>query len=379
MTWIIRTSVVLGALVALQAPETPRDRVARCWDAVHSAAAGETPSCLLEAAAALAPTVLAPRLAELDERQRARFHEALAYAMRRAIESYVPDALEPVAPDTDDADSGRVDLRYALGGRELTIRFAKERFVDVFWDGSSARIHYRRQCQTLLNGYSFAHLIGELEDRGVVVLEDFEGHPLDELPAGWKWRGFEQEDEKPYRVREESGNRFLRAEDRGENVMLYKEVRWDSGAYPFVSWRWRIRAVPEGADARYEASADSAAGIYLTYRRRLGLVPEAVKFVWSGHLSEGVAFRRPGIGMPWTVVAGSGAADERQWRRVVYHVSDVYRETFGGEPGGRPLGIGVLSDANSTGSYAAADYDDFVVLKDASDVSRVDEILELEN
>ena len=369
----------LGALAALQAPERPRDFVARCWDEVHAAAVDETPSCLLDAAAALAPAVLAPRFAKLDERQRKRFQKALARAMRRELASYAPEDLDELEPVATKADGSRVDLRYSLRGRELSVRFASGRFVDAVWDGSSLKRHYRRRCQALLNGYSFGYLIGELEDLGLVVLEDFQGHPLGELPAGWKWRGFEQEDKKPYRVREENGNRFLRAEDRGENVMLYKNVRWDSEAYPFVSWRWRIRAVPEGADARYEDSADSAAGVYLTYRRRFGFVPVAVKFVWSGHLRAGAAFRRPGIGMPWTVVAGSGAAEPRRWRRVVYHVSDVYRETFGGKPGARPLGIGVLSDANNTGSYAAADYDDFVVLKEAGNVNHVDEILELQN
>ncbi len=94
----------LGALAALQAPERPRDRVARCWDEVHAAAADETPSCLLRTAAALAPAVLAPRFAELDERQRKRFQEALARAMRRELASYAPDeldALELVASDED--------------------------------------------------------------------------------------------------------------------------------------------------------------------------------------------------------------------------------------------------------------------------------------
>ncbi len=271
LTWIIRAAVILGLLALLQAPETPRDRVARCWDEVQKAAEDETPSCLLNTAAALAPAVLAPRFDELDERQRKRFQEALARAMRRELASYAPDALKLLATE---ADGSLVDLRYVLRRRELTVRFASGRFVDVLWDGSSVKRHYRRQCQALWNRYSFAYLIGELEDRGLVVLEDFEGHPLGELPTGWKWRGFEQEDEKPYRVHEENGNRFLRAEDRGENVMLYKDVRWDSEAYPFVSWRWRIRAVPEGADARYEDSADSAAGVYLTYLGIFFLVPD---------------------------------------------------------------------------------------------------------
>jgi hypothetical protein len=197
---------------------------------------------------------------------------------------------------------------------------------------------------------------------------------VDGLPPGWKERRYGDAERAPYRILEEDGNLFLRAEDRGENVMLYKEVRWNAREYPYLTFRWRIRAVPEGADERLEERADSAAGIYLSYRRKLGIVPEAVKFVWSGHLPPGSAFRRPGMGMPWTVVAGSGAPDG-SWRTFVFRTEDVYRKTFGSDPGDRPLGIGLLSDANSTGGLAAADYDDITVHR--SPPAAVDEVREI--
>jgi hypothetical protein len=197
-----------------------------------------------------------------------------------------------------------------------------------------------------------------------LVLEDFEESPVKGLPPGWKSRGFNRGETAPYWIEEENGNRFLRAEDRGENVMLYKEVRWSARDYPYLSFRWRVRAVPAGADERFEEKADSAAGLYLSYRRKLGIVPESVKFVWSGSLAAGSAFRRPGIGMPWTVVAGSGEPDHA-WRTFVFRTEDVYRKTFGKDPGDRPLGIGLLSDANSTLSLAAADYDDIIVYRSA--------------
>jgi Protein of unknown function (DUF3047) len=197
-----------------------------------------------------------------------------------------------------------------------------------------------------------------------LVLEDFEEGPVNGLPPGWKSRGFDRGETAPYWIEEENGNRFLRAEDRGENVMLYKEVRWSARDYPYLSFRWRVRAVPAGADERFEKKADSAAGLYLSYRRKLGIVPESVKFVWSGSLAAGSAFRRPGIGMPWTVVAGSGEPDHA-WRTFVFRTEDVYRKTFGKDPGDRPLGIGLLSDANSTLSLAAADYDDIIVYRSA--------------
>jgi hypothetical protein len=80
------------------------------------------------------------------------------------------------------------------------------------------------------------------------------------------------------------------------------------------------------------------------------------------------------MGMPWTVVAGSGEPDS-SWRTFVFRTEDVYRKTFGKDPGDRPLGIGLLSDANSTGSFAAADYDDIVVLKRAESWDEIDEVL----
>jgi len=305
----------------------------------------------VEAAEALSPAVLAPAWRDLAEGDRGRFYEALATALQR-------------------------DLVGLSAEHEARVVSDHDRVVDVVWGKTSARRRYRRLCQRVLKAYSFAYLVGELEGNGVVVLEDFEAQPVGGLPRGWKWRGFGQEEDKPYRVMAEAGNQFLRAEDRGENVTLYKEVRWDTRKYPYLSWRWRIRAVPAGADARVEASADSAAGVYLTYKRKLGLIPVTVKFIWSGHLSPGTAFRRPGIGMPWTVVAGRGAASARTWHLVVVHVADVYRGTFGGSPGVRPLGVGVLSDANNTESFAAADYDDFVALRRAETTTEVREIVQ---
>jgi hypothetical protein len=279
------------------------------------------------------PRILEGRWDDLSERERSRFTRALGSAVRRELGTAA------------DADS--------IVGR------------------------YRRDCERLLARYSFAYLIGELEGNGVVVLEDFEDGPEGGLPPGWSRRPFGETSETPYRIVEEGGNRFLRAEDRGENVMLYKEVRWDAVKYPYLGFRVRVRAVPEGSDERFEARSDSAAGLYLSYRRKLGIVPETVKLVWSGSLAAGSAFRRPGIGMPWTVVAGSGPADEERWHELVVHVGDIYEKTFAKQAPERPLGIGLLTDANDTKSFAAADYDDIVALERADDADFDVELLSL--
>lgn len=377
-------ALALACLVAGQA-EAPRDRVERCWSELTAAGPDEIPDCFLGFVRSLSPGVLGAGFESASRLEQIRFERAFASALRRELPAGVR-----VVRRTEPSESGGTALVYGVKGGEpglslgeATVRLAADGGPrDVLWNGSSLVRRYREQCERTLARYSFAYLVGELEGKGTVVLEDFEDGPLGEPAVGWQRRSFSQSRPgvtTPYRVLQENGNRFLRAEDRGENVMLYKEVRWDSRKYPYLSFRWRIRAVPQGSDERFEDKADSAAGLYLSYGRKLGIVPEAVKFVWSGTLAAGTAFRRPGIGMPWTVVAGSGPADadKSTWHRFVYDIGRVYRETFETSPEDRPLGIGLLTDANSTGGFASADYDDIVALAHSPTVD-VDRIRRIE-
>jgi hypothetical protein len=351
------------SVAALHGTETPELVLESCWVEL-SRAEERPPECFLELARPLAATILGERFRIATERERLRFTSALAPALRRAL----PEGADPVLRSrASEADSVR--LEYRVGDRSdatVLLRTANPgglHIQDVLWNGASLSARLRRECERSLERYSFAYLVSEISGSGVVVLEDFEDAPPGEPPLGWKRRPFRSEVRTtPYRVLSEGDNRFLRAEDRGENVMLYKEIRWDAKKYPYLAWRWRIRAVPQGADERVEDRADSAAGLYLSYGRRLGIVPQTVKFVWSGSLAAGSAFRRPGIGMPWTVIVDSGGPQPDLWQSFVFHSGDVYRKTFASDPGDRPLGIGVLSDADSTRGFAAADYDDIVAL-----------------
>jgi hypothetical protein len=358
-------SLVLAAVSLLAfRSEAPELTLERCWAEV-SASDEPPPDCFLPHAHSFAASALGERWERATDRERKRFISALASALRREA----PRGVDVVLRSRD--SMRRV---YRLGDRdeaEVVLREKDLLVRDVLWNGASLAARMRQESER----YSFAHLIGELSAEGVVVLEDFEDGPLGEAPLGWKRRPFRAEVRTtPYRVLAEGDNRFLRAEDRGENVMLYKEIRWNSKRYPYLAFRWRIRAVPPGADERIEDRADSAAGLYLSYGRKLGIVPETVKFVWSGSLAAGTAFRRPGIGMPWTVIAGEGGPEPGRWQSFAFHSGDVYRKTFAGDPGDRPLGVGVLSDADSTGSFAAADYDDIVALRSPRPGDRVREI-----
>jgi len=213
----------------------------------------------------------------------------------------------------------------------------------------------------------------------VVILEDFQSSPVGGLPKGWTWKKADKDKNKPYKIVEEAdGNRYLAADDNGESVILGKEIRWDIHQYPFIEFRWRARALPPGGDERFGDLNDSAAGIYITYKKKMGLIPVTAKLVWSTTLEVGSATQRSGMGRPWNVVVDSGEAHLGEWRTHLINMLEVFKATFGGKPPQHAIGIGILSDSNSVHGNAYADYDYIRARKTGEADSRVVKTLKAE-
>ncbi len=339
----------------------------------------------------LSRTLLSKRWAELSPVMKDRFSDALATAIVEEI--LAAPAMQKLTGGSklllvkNKVDGLNATLDYQLTGspEKKNIRVFLVRDARGVWNITNLKFgkkslmrHYYKYCHDLLDDYSLPYLIAELSKSGYVVLEDFEDSTPGQLPRGWGWKKKDNEKRKPYRVEIENGNKYLAATDRGESVILGKKIKWNLKKYRYVSFRWRAHRLPEGGDERYGKTVDSAAGIYFTYKKKLGLIPVSVKFVWSTTLPVGSAMLRNGIGKPWMVVAESGADHLGEWRTYVFDLYQAYRDTFGGDPPDTAIGIGILSDANSTHSFAYADYDDIRALKTAQADSGVKKILDAE-
>lgn len=307
------------------------------------------------------------------------FRRALSHMIRSRLLAATDSGrahatLEP-AHGEPERNGDLLRLRYDLevGEHDLTLDVFTARpsegscgIVDLRADDRALVKDTRDRVEDLIEEYSFNYMIARLSDADHVVLEDFEASREGELPVGWGWRDGDDDKNKPYRVRSENGNRYLEANDNGESVILGRDVSWDVWEYPYISFRVRVRRIPEGGNERYDDLVDSAAGIYVTLNTKFfGKIPESVKYVWSSTLPVGTAVRREGIGRPWQVVMGSGTDGLGEWRTYVFDVRQAYSDTFGDLPPPRTQGIGVLSDANSLDAQAYADYDDFRALRSA--------------
>jgi hypothetical protein len=196
-----------------------------------------------------------------------------------------------------------------------------------------------------------------------LLIEDFNGYTSGSFPTAWKVRGDRGQAENVYRVSTENGSgRFLAARADHSSVMIGLDRPFEPDRYPFLRWRWRVRQLPAGGDERESATNDSAAGVYVIFPGRMPFAPKVLKYVWSARAPVGLRQPSPRYGNTKIIVIESGlAGGSDAWRTALVNVRDDYTALFGAPPPAA-RGIGLLTDANDTGSVAAADYASFELL-----------------
>lgn len=274
---------------------------------------------------------------------------------------------------------GRAQLRAVFATRSLGVEadliFAAGtwKIAELKIDGQPVSGHYRRRYQSPIDrGYSPPVLEAELAEREFVVLEDFAATWDGSQPMEWgPWK--KQDRHKPvlYRV-EGRARRYMAARDSSYSVIVGKLVHWNPRQYPIMTWCWSAAALPQGGNEFRDDANDSAAGVYVIFSKNWLKVPKQLKYVWSTTLPEGTVGRRDKIFRPWFFVVESGATNLDQWTFEVVDLEKHHREKLGGRPAERTIGLGLLTDANSTRSYAEAYYADLRVwTRQAFDGGRV--------
>ncbi len=188
-----------------------------------------------------------------------------------------------------------------------------------------------------------------------VVIEDFAGAKVGEFPPGWRVR--RDAGKEAYRVQDEGGRRFLHAHAKGHGIQAAKQFEWDLRAYPILTWSWRPRELPRGANEQHGQN-DSVLAVYLLvdYSRMRG--PKAVKYIWSESVPAGTRLHS-NQGLTQVRVLRTGAQGMGHWVEERVNVRDDYLQYFKETEVPKPAGIAVLTDSDDTDSSAQGDYADF--------------------
>ena len=132
-----------------------------------------------------------------------------------------------------------------------------------------------------------------------------------------------------------------------------------------LRWKWRAMALPKDGDECRDGFTDSAAAVYVAWKRFLKIY--SLKLVWSTRGKKGqiCAPTRNLFLEQDTVVLESGGPIG-VWVNEEIDLVALFRARFGdGDPEAEVpdfLGIGVMSDGDQTLSLSEADYTNFAIL-----------------
>lgn len=185
------------------------------------------------------------------------------------------------------------------------------------------------------------------------------------FPSIWRtWPFQRNKATQVYSVQQDDDSKYIHAKDGKDlSVQILRNFHWDIKDYPYLTWKWRARQLPAGAQENNDDKNDSACGVYVT----IGIGPSAraMKYVWSTKLPVGdVVTRRDG--KLKIKVADTGSANLNKWQSHTVNVPQDYRALFGEELKRNPSGIAILTDGNATHTPAACDYAQFTVLSQPS-------------
>jgi hypothetical protein len=172
-----------------------------------------------------------------------------------------------------------------------------------------------------------------------------------------------------YSVATEDGRSFVHAQYSPPwktAVMGFQIADADRRRITRVQWSWRAVTLPNGGDECVSGKGDSAAVVYLTWKR--GLRYYTLKYVWSAVGTKGRTCdsKRNLFVAQDTVILESGAP-LATWRSEDIDLAGQFRAHFeGGDPKAEIpdfVGIGLMTDGDQTGSQSAADYGTFTLVR----------------
>lgn len=194
-------------------------------------------------------------------------------------------------------------------------------------------------------------------DEQCIVVDDFSKTPVGEFPPSWKPRKDAAKD--VYKVVEDGGKRFLRADAKDLGVQAARQFDWNLKEYPVLSWAWRPVEFPKGADERTSKN-DSAAAVYAVFPNNAWSV-KSVKYIWSEKVPKGTHIPQTHGNTQGVVLRTGGGLGE--WAEERVNVAADYKRYFKTEDVPKPEGLAVLTDGDDTSSRARGDYARFRVCR----------------
>ena len=181
-----------------------------------------------------------------------------------------------------------------------------------------------------------------------VRLDNWESYPTGRLDLSGTWRPYPSA--QPFK----HAPAIVRADDRAalrlqtddEPMRIGRAVKVEPRETPWLTWEWKVVALPAGGDLRDPRRNDQAGRVMVMFDGMKGLL-----YVWDTTAPVGAETRSDGfeIFRRALIVVRSGPQQLGQWDRQRRNVHADYRRIFDAEP--RTIKwIGLESHSNDTHS-----------------------------
>jgi hypothetical protein len=173
-----------------------------------------------------------------------------------------------------------------------------------------------------------------------LVIADF-SNGVDEkgVPLGWELT--EKTGKADFSIINDYGIDALHLRSRDTSYAFQKKLNVDTQQYPILTWKWKVKKLPEGGDFRKSSTDDQAAQLYIAFSNR-----KVIAYIWDTCAPQGLmedACALPFIKIK-AIVIRSGPEEIGTWITETRNVYEDYLKLFGKEP---PQVAGIRIQINS--------------------------------
>lgn len=127
-----------------------------------------------------------------------------------------------------------------------------------------------------------------------------------------------------------------------------------------LRWHWKIEGVAPRGSERDLKRFDHAARVFIAFDTFIG-PPRTINYMWASEEKAGTALEHPKSGRAQIIVLQSGNTHAKEWITEERDVTADWRRMFGDRPMPKIVGLGLMTDSDSTASPLTGYYTDIVL------------------
>jgi hypothetical protein len=140
----------------------------------------------------------------------------------------------------------------------------------------------------------------------------------------------------------------LRLKSVSSSFALEKSVDVDPADMPYLTWRWKVAQLPQGADFRRASTDDQAAQLLVAFTDR-----RVVSYIWDATAPRGTAQNAGFIPLVrvFAIVCESGGAGLNRWIAETRNMAADYQRAYG-KAAPHVKGLRIQINSQHTGTTA---------------------------